>query len=202
MINNNSYQKKDGTEEDILEYPENYEEIANLALINFEKNCPINLDKLINTESNHNENLINNQKDNNEDNNNYNKNDDWGDFEENEEDEQLNSYKEFKDENEDEDEEEMVSYNKNVQEDNIYMKCENQTKENCIIKEEQNNKDNEYDEKKINIETKIKKPIKKLNQKELKEKISQIKFEPPKWAKNLNDKKFIIQAKKLLLNNK
>ena len=101
-MENNNYVNKD----EIFEFPDNYEEIANLALLNFEKDNKIDLNKLIkigiaseeiNIKQNDdiNTNNENGNEDANEKNDLKNKKSEWEDFDSddnNENDEEINKY--------------------------------------------------------------------------------------------------------------
>ena len=51
---------------------------------------------------------------------------------------------------------------------------------------------------KINLKEKNKNKTQKLNNKEIKEKISKIKYTPPNWAINMNDEDFIKNVQKFI----
>ena len=219
----NNYDYRD----EIIEYPENYEEIANLALLNFEKNCKFDLNKLIKKGLNSEEININ-EKDNIENNNNNileNKKDEWEDYSSDNEDEneeeqnnKFNNYQAFEDENEEEDKIEDDSNNQSRKVDKInekikdnenkflYSKIEsfqkkediNNINNNDIEKEEKNNIKDNNNMIKINLKEKNKNKTQKLNNKEIKEKISKIKYTPPNWAINMKDEDFIKNVQKFI----
>ena len=205
--------------DEIFEFPDNYEEIANQALFNFEKNCKFDLNKLIQKginidKTNINENSI-------EKNNLGNKKDEWEDFEsdENEENEiKNNNYQVFEDENEEYEIDGPLKINQikefdsneNTKNKILYSKIEiNKKKE----KEEDDMKNKNNDIKEINIKNKEKEKEnikikegninknKKLNNKEMKDLISKINFDPPNWAINMKDEEFIKKAQKYISKN-
>ena len=203
-INNNI------NKDELIEFPENFEEIANLALLNFEKTSKIDLNKLVQIGLEKEKKIINEfniKKD-----ENYEKQEDFEDFgddddnDDNEENQNYNKYQRFEDEefleNEEHDKlnekpnnnkkEEII--NNNIFNINIVENLNEKEKKDCIKNEELLN------DKKVNLQEKkiIKK---KLSNEELKNLISKIEYTPPDWAKNLSDQEFINKVK-LFINNK
>ena len=206
-MQNNNVEKN----EEIFDYPEDYENIANLALLNFEKSNKIDLDKLIqkninvqfkniNDEINNmmNENLNNNENEiiNLNDKNNKDKEEgrekdkesnSWGEDDDNEDDEKFNKYQVFEDENEERDIMEEKNENKeNKNNETIFSNIVNSSK---INEKELNNNEN------LEIHTKING---KLTIDEIKNKLSKINFSAPDWAMNLSNEEFIKKAKEKL----
>ena len=206
-MQNNNVEKN----EEIFDYPEDYENIANLALLNFEKSNKIDLDKLIQKNINvqfknkydeinnmKNENLNNNANEiiNLNDKNNKDKEEgrekdkesnSWGEDDDNEDDEKFNKYQVFEDENEERDimEEKNESKEKKNNE-TIFSNIVNSSK---INEKELNNNEN------LEIHTKING---KLTIDEIKNKLSKINFSAPDWAINLSNEEFIKKAKEKL----
>ena len=125
MENNNNENINDN-----FDYPENYEEIANLALLNFEKNSKIDLNKLIKKRIDSEEITLgenNNKKENNDI---ENKKNEWEEFESDDEKEEeiieYNKYQAFEDEIEDKNLNEEV----NIKNDEINIKEKNEKIEN------------------------------------------------------------------------
>ena len=203
-INNNI------NKDELIEFPDNFEEIANLALLNFEKTSKIDLNKLVQIGLEKEKKIINEfniKKD-----ENYEKQENFEDFgddddnDDNEENQNYNKYQRFEDEefleNEEHDKlnekpnnnkkEEII--NNNIFNINIVENLNEKEKKDCIKNEELLNG------KKVNLQEKkiIKK---KLSNEELKNLISKIEYTPPDWAKNLSDQEFINKVK-LFINNK
>ena len=203
-INNNI------NKDELIEFPDNFEDIANLALLNFEKTSKIDLNKLIQIGLEKEKKIINEfniKKD-----ENYEKQENFEDFgddddnDDNEENQNYNKYQRFEDEefleNEEHDKlnekpnnnkkEEII--NNNIFNINIVENLNEKEKKDCIKNEELLN------DKKVNLQEKkiIKK---KLSNEELKNLISKIEYTPPDWAKNLSDQEFINKVK-LFINNK
>ena len=203
-INNNI------NKDELIEFPENFEDIANLALLNFEKTSKIDLNKLVQIGLEKEKKIINEfniKKD-----ENYEKQENFEDFgddddnDDNEENQNYNKYQRFEDEefleNEEHDKlnekpnnnkkEEII--NNNIFNINIVENLNEKEKKDCIKNEELLN------DKKVNLQEKkiIKK---KLSNEELKNLISKIEYTPPDWAKNLSDQEFINKVK-LFINNK
>ena len=203
-INNNI------NKDELIEFPDNFEEIANLALLNFEKTSKIDLNKLVQIGLEKEKKIINEfniKKD-----ENYEKQENFEDFgddddnDDNEENQNYNKYQRFEDEefleNEEHDKlnekpnnnkkEEII--NNNIFNINIVENLNEKEKKDCIKNEELLN------DKKVNLQEKkiIKK---KLSNEELKNLISKIEYTPPDWAKNLSDQEFINKVK-LFINNK
>ena len=214
-MENNNYDYR----EEIIEYPENYEEIANLALLNFEKNCKLDLNNLIKKGLNSEE-IINNEINDKKDENNADKKkDDWEDFDsdddnDNKEDgeEQINkfnNYQAFEDEEENKDEKDDVDKCDNIHEKNkenenenkyIYSEIENHHIDDKIVIE--NKTDNNENMIKLKIKEKNKNQTHKINDKKIKEKMSKIKYATPNWAINMKDEDFIKTVKNFLTKNK
>ena len=205
MENNNNENINDN-----FDYPENYEEIANLALLNFEKNSKIDLNKLIKKRIDSEEITLgenNNKKENNDI---ENKKNEWEEFESDDENEEeiieYNKYQAFEDEIEDKNLNEEV----NIKNDEINIKEKNEKIENknvyskieSIEREDDNNIKNSQNIKEEKDYFQIKKiekiERKKLSNKEIKDKISKIAYNTPKWALNLTDQDFIKAVQKLI----
>ena len=212
-MENNNYVNKD----EIFEFPDNYEEIANLALLNFEKDNKIDLNKLIkigiaseeiNIKQNDdiNTNNENGNEDANEKNDLNNKKSEWEDFDSddnNENDEEINKYncyQAFEDEMEEEvNEEKNNDKNVKIEEgtNNGYkfsdIKLIKSEKEKA--EEEYKNKNNEIDKKNVDKKCKLnenKKPKKlNLDNKGIRDMVSKINYPAPKWAANMTDEEFI-----------
>ena len=203
-INNNI------NKDELIEFPDNFEEITNLASLNFEKTSKIDLNKLVQIGLEKEIKIINEfniKKD-----ENYEKQENFEDFgddddnDDNEENQNYNKYQRFEDEefleNEEHDKlnekpnnnkkEEII--NNNIFNINIVENLNEKEKKDCIKNEELLN------DKKVNLQEKkiIKK---KLSNEELKNLISKIEYTPPDWAKNLSDQEFINKVK-LFINNK
>ena len=193
-INNKFYN------DEILEFPINYEEIANLALLNFERSNKENLNKLIKKDIKEEQNNINeNFKKEGEINDNE---ANFCDCESDEEDEKnINAnYQKFEDEecfNEEDQKYEIkknneeIIYNKNIIFEDIGLIKDKEDK-NDEINDEKNIKNNN-EIKFLKEKNKFKK--KKLSNEEIKKMISKIEFTPPNWGRNLSDKEFIDKAK-------
>ena len=224
-MENNNYNYRD----EIIEFPENYEEIANLALLNFEKNCKLDLNNLIKKGLNSEEiitNEINDKKDdNNIDNNIDNKKDEWADFDSDDDDNdkkdieeqnnKFNNYQTFEDEeeenkNENENEDNIKCHNntkidendKQIENNNIYSKIENHHIDDVDDKNIKKQKIVDENIIKLNIKEKNKNKTYKIDNKEIKEKMSKIKYTTPNWAINMNDEHFIKKVKNVLCNQK
>ena len=186
--------------DDILEFPNNYEEIANLALLNMEKNIKFDLNKLLNKGIEYQNNNIN-------ENNKIeeklpNNDDEWKDFESDEEEENnsYNKYQKFEDDNPEEEEgkENEVKNNDKkdkdgdiLKEKNIYSNIKLEKNEgNIFSKKTKNEKINDGKQNKVFKDNNSLKK-KKLSKDEMKKMISKIEYTPPNWAKNLSDKEFI-----------
>lgn len=208
--------------DEMFEFPENYEDIANQALLNFEKNCKFDLNQLIqkglklgNDDTNIKENII-------ENNTFKNKTYEWEDFESDENEEnkiENNNYQAFEDEKEEYEIYDQIK-NKQINEDYKEKNLENNITYSKIEinkkKEEDNSIYNKTQDKKNEIDKNIKEKLKendkikennfnkkqKLKNKEMKDLISKINFSPPNWAINLNDEDFIEKAKKYINSNK
>ena len=206
MENNNNENINDN-----FDYPENYEEIANLALLNFEKNSKIDLNKLIKKRIDSEEITLgenNNKKENNDI---ENKKNEWEEFESDDENEEeiieYNKYQAFEDEIEDKNLNEEVNIkndeinikekNEKIENKNVYSKIKSIEREDDDnnIKNSQNIKE-EKDYFQIKKIEKIER--KKLSNKEIKDKISKIAYNTPKWALNLTDQDFIKAVQKLI----
>ena len=203
---------KNSINDEIIEFPDNYEEIANLALLNFEKENKIDLNKLIK------KGIEKEQKNINE----YNYTEDkvskneveWEDFGSDEEEEQekninVNNYQKFEDDDCLDEEKENNETNKIIDENKETDSIDNHINKNVEI---MNNKDVEInknnDEKGIeNNEGKISSynndnfKKKKLPNDKIREMISKIEYTPPNWARNMDDQEFINKVK-LYINNK
>ena len=202
---------KNSINDEILEFPDNYEEIANLALLNFEKENKIDLNKLIK------KGIEKEQKNINE--NNYiedkaSKNEDeWEDFGSDEEEEKninVNNYQKFEDVDCLDEEKENNETNKITDENKESDIIDNHIKKNVEIMN--NNKDvkiNKNNDEKVieNNEGKISSnnndnfKKKKLSNDIIREMISKIEYTPPNWARNMDDQEFINKVK-LYINNK
>ena len=198
--------------DEIIEFPENYEEIANLALLNFEKDNKIDLNKLIkigitSEEINikqsytNNENYVVNEK-----NDLQNKKSEWEDFDSddnNENDEEINNYncyQAFEDEmeqevNEEKNNEKNVKIEESINNDNKFSDIKLIKNEKEKAEEEYKNKNNAIDEKKDDKKYKLnenKKPKKlNLDNKGIRDMISKINYPAPKWAAQMTDEEFI-----------
>ena len=198
---------KNSINDEIIEFPDNYEEIANLTLLNFEKENNIDLNKLIK------KGIEKEQKNINE--NNYiedkvSKNEvEWEDFGSDEEEEEqekninVNNYQKFEDDDCLDEEKENNETNKIIDENKESDIIDNHINKNVEI---MNNKDVEInknnDEKVIeNNEGKISSnnndnfKKKKLSNDKIREMISKIEYTPPNWARNMDDKEFINKVK-------
>ena len=202
---------KNSINDEIIEFPDNYEEIANLALLNFEKENKIDLNKLIK------KGIEKEQKNINE--NNYiedkaSKNEDeWEDFGSDEEEEKninVNNYQKFEDVDCLDEEKENNEINKINDENKESDIIDNHIKKNVEIMN--NNKDvkiNKNNDEKVieNNEGKISSnnndnfKKKKLSNDIIREMISKIEYTPPNWARNMDDQEFINKVK-LYINNK
>ena len=192
---NNNYNK-----DEIIEFPDNYEEIANLALLNFEQTTKIDLNKLIKKGLEQEQSNIN--ENNNIDNTLSKNEEEWGDDESGDENNNLNSYQKFEDDD----------YSDKEGEENIIKEISNNIQKNII---NDNNKDKEINKimdknsrKEIineNIQIKPLKVNNKLNKKlsneEMKKLVSKIEYTPPNWARNLTDQEFINKVKLYSLKN-
>jgi hypothetical protein len=207
-MENNNYVNKD----EIFEFPENYEEIANLALLNFEKDNKIDLNKLIkigitseevNIKQNNtvDENNVVNEK-----NDLQNKKSEWEDFDSddnNENDEEINKYncyQAFEDEmeqevNEEKNNEKNVKIEESINNDNKFSDIKLIKSEKEKAEEEYKNKNNEIDKKNVDKKCKLnenKKPKKlNLDNKGIRDMVSKINYPAPKWAANMTDEEFI-----------
>ena len=206
--------KNNINKDEFIEYPDNYEEIANLALFNFEKNNIIDLNKLVkigldDEPKNFNEINLNKRENNNiEHMNNY---EDYENKEEEEEQEQEqenennNNYQKFEDEEiiEKEGDNEIININnnnlnkieKNNKEIKPELKLNNDPEEK--INSNMNNKN-----KQDSLFDKISIKKKKLSNEEMKNLISKIKYTPPDWAKGLTDQDFIKKVKLFIKTEK
>ena len=193
-INNNDIR------DEIIEFPSNFEEIANQELLKLEKNNKIDLNKLIKQSLEHDKNII---KENNQDkNNNANE---WEDFESDEEENiDNNNYQKFEDDDCQEDKKEekneiFESNNDNIEEkqinkincnDNIFSNIKSVNKREQIL--EKNFKVQELsNNKKNNLKTNKK----KLSNEQMKKMLLKIEYTPPEWARNLSDQEFINKIK-------
>ena len=188
--------------DEILEFPDNYEEIANLALLNFEKTRKLDLNQLIKKGTEKNKKFINENKKLEEK---ESKNDEWKDFESDEGEKNLNiKYQKFEDEDCFE-KEDVLNKITEIKPENIveYVKYDKMIKEKKKIIE---NKEyiiekNNNNEKKIinnqqessNENNRLKKQ--RLSDEQIKKMISKINYVPPDWARNLNDQEFIHKLK-------
>ena len=169
---NNNYNK-----DEIIEFPDNYEEIANLALLNFEQTSKIDLNKLIKTG------LEQEQSNINENNN-------------------LNSYQKFEDDDysDKEGEENIIKEISNNIQKNI-INDNNKDKEINKIMDKNSRKEiiNENIQiKPLKVNNKLNK---KLSNEEMKKLVSKIEYAPPNWARNLTDQEFINKVKLYSLKN-
>ena len=197
---------KNFNNDEIIEFPDNYEEIANLALLNFEKENKIDLNKLIEkgiekkqksiNENNFQEDKVNKSED------------EWGEFESDEEEKNVNAnnYQKFEDDDctQEEKENNEINTDKNKASDiidnNINICTEIKSIGNGVNKniDEKCVKNNQEKISSNNID-KFKK--KKLSNDKIREMISKIEYTPPNWARNMNDQEFINKVK-LYINNK
>ena len=199
---------KNSINDEIIEFPDNYEEISNLALLNFEKENKIDLNKLIE------KGIEKEQKNINE--NNYiedkvSKNEDeLGDFGSDEDEEKsINNYQKFEDDDYSEGEKENNETNKVINENKESEIIDNHINKNAeIIQNKDNGIFKNNDEKSIkNNKEKIssnnndKFQKKKLSNDKIREMISKIEYTPPNWARNMNEQEFINKVK-LYINNK
>ena len=188
--------------DDILEFPNNYEEIANLELLNMEKNIKFDLNKLLykGIESQNNKINDNNKMEEKVPNN----DNEWKDFESDEEEENnnYNKYQKFEDDNPEEEkgkENEEINNDKKdkdediLKENNIYSNIKLEKNENDNIIFSQKTKNVKINNDKQNNVSKDNDSIKKkkLSKDQMKKMISKIEYTPPNWAKDLNDKEFI-----------
>ena len=188
--------------DEIIEFPSNYEEIANQELLNFEKNNKIDLNTLIIKSLEHDKNIINKKNNINLDENNNNKNE-WEDYESDEEDEEkisCNNYQKFEDDDctEDikEEQNEILKSNKIekiLNNKNNCDNCENKFSNIKSINKNEHILDKNLKEKRIinNKEIHSKTNKKKLTNEEMKNMIIKINYNPPNWARNLSDQEFI-----------
>ena len=189
--------------DEILEFPDNYEEIANLALLNFERSNKEYLNKLIMKDIEKNQNNINeNNKNEDEANNNE---EDWGDYDGDEEGEKNinNNYQKFEDDDSYHEEEQNNKYEINNQKNKeIIFKNNIIIQEIELIKNKDEKSDKICDDKNIKnnneikiIKEKDKFKNKKLSNEEMKKMISKINYPPPTWGRNLSDQEFINKIK-------
>ena len=195
---------KNSINDEIIEFPDNYEEISNLALLNFEKENKIDLNKLIE------KGIEKEQKNINE--NNYiedkvSKNEDeCGDFGSDEDEEKninANNYQKFEDDDYSEGEKENNETNKVINENKESEIIDNHIDKNAeIIQNKDNGIFKNNDEKSIkNNKEKIssnnndKFQKKKLSNDKIREMISKIEYTPPNWARNMNEQEFINKVK-------
>ena len=200
-INNNDIR------DEIIEFPSNFEEIANQELLKLEKNNKIDLNKLIKQSLEHDKNII---KENNQDKNN-NENE-CEDFESDEEENiDNNNYQKFEDDDCQEDKKEekneiFESNNDNIEEkqinkincnDNIFSNIKSVNKREQIL-EKNFNVQELINNKKNNLKTNKK----KLSNEQMKKMLLKIEYTPPEWARNLSDQEFInkIQSKTVFLS--
>ena len=186
-INNNDIR------DEIIEFPSNFEEIANKELLKLEKNNKIDLNKLIKQSLEHDKNIINenNQDKNNNDN-------EWEDFESDEEENiDNNNYQKFEDDECPEDKNEKqkeIFESNNDKNDNIEEKQINNINyhDNIFSNIKLSNKRKQISEKNFNAQEKNSKTNKKkLSNEEMKKMLLKIDYTPPNWARNLSDQEFI-----------
>ena len=196
---------KNSINDEIIEFLDNYEEIANLALLNFEKENNIDLNKLIK------KGIEKEQKNINE--NNYiedkvSKNEDeWEDFgsdaEEEEKNINVNNYQKFEDDDCLDEEKENNETNKIIDENKESDIIDNHIKKNVEIMNNKDVKINKNNDEKVieNNEGKISSnnndnfKKKKLSNDKIREIISKIEYTPPIWARNMDDQEFINKVK-------
>ena len=197
--------------DEILEFPDNYEEIANLALLNFEKENIIDLKKLLIKGLEEDKNNI---KENNITEDKISKHeDDWEEFESDQEEKNLkvNNYQKFEDDDYSEEEKEndkkceIIDENKEADKTNTDNNTYGDEK---IVKNKDDPVNINYDEKytendkeKNYLKNNDKIQKKKLSNDKIREMISKIDYTPPNWARNLSDKEFIDKVK-LYINKK
>ena len=200
--------KNNDIKDDILEFPDNFEELVNLQLLNLEKYNKIDLNKLLKIGIEQEENHINgNDK---IENISSEKEDDWKDFESDDEGENShNKYQRFEDDEFLEKEEDKKIINENNNDNNKEKNIENneQNFSNINInksKEQEIDKNtgkNDIEQQNFSKEKYILKN-KKLTNEQMKKMISKIDYTPPNWARNMNDKEFINKVKLYINKNK